>query len=61
MSLTGGFDDFFDEGDFVIDPDDLHSRETGENWDTGIAPDIFASGEQQDIFSTKNALGGSGA
>mgnify|MGYP003565084696 CR=1 FL=1 len=52
MSLMNNFDDFFNEGDFVIDPDDFYPRETGENWDTGIDPDIFTSGEQQDIFFT---------
>jgi len=51
-----GFDDFFDEGDFIIDPDDYHPRDTNESWDTGNSPDIFASGDDQDIFSTKNYL-----
>jgi hypothetical protein len=52
--MTGIFDDFFDQQDFVIDPDDLHSRENvNEDWDTGVTPDVFKSGGDQDIFSTK--------
>jgi hypothetical protein len=49
------FDDFFDEGDFLIDPDDVNSG-TGEAWDTGVQPDIFATGEAPDIFTTKDAV-----
>lgn len=51
-----GFDDFFDDGDFMIDPEENGNipDNTRENWDTGISPDIFASGERQDIFSTKS-------
>lgn len=47
------FDDLFTEEDFVLDPEDLETNPTGEKWDTGIVPDIFASGEEPDIFSTK--------
>jgi hypothetical protein len=49
----GPFDEFFDFDDFAIDPDDLDSVSQDESWDTGIEPDIFATGENQDIFSTK--------
>lgn len=53
-----GFDDFFDEGDFIItDPEDISGdlpETVGEGWDTGMNPDIFASGETPDIFSTKD-------
>lgn len=49
-----GFDDFFSDDDFLIDPDDLYPRDSDEGWDTGVSPDIFASGEPQDIFSTKD-------
>ena len=51
-----GFDDFFDlaEEDFIIDPDDYHSRDDNESWDTGIEPDIFSTGQAQDIFTTKD-------
>lgn len=51
--MDGIFDDFFDEGDFIIDPEDIESRDDIEEWDTGIDPDLFASGGDQDIFSTK--------
>jgi len=51
------FEDFFGQDDFLIDPEDLESATDvtagGESWDTGSIPDIFASGECQDIFSTK--------
>ena len=47
-------DDFFDQDDFLIDPEDIEENTSGETWDTGISPDIFASGESQDIFSTKD-------
>jgi len=46
------FDDFFQQDEFLIDPEDVVAT-TGENWDTGIQRDIFASGDIQDIFSTK--------
>lgn len=49
------FDDLFGPDDFSIDPEDLVSHDgVGEAWDTGVQPDIFASGEKQDIFSTKD-------
>lgn len=51
--MSGIFDDFFGEDDFTIDPDDLYTRDDTEGWDTGIDPDIFASGQAQDIFNTK--------
>lgn len=48
------FDDLFGDDDFVIDPDDLETvTEEKDAWDTGIDPDIFSSGEEQDIFTTK--------
>lgn len=47
------FDDFFDQDDFLIDPEDLENT-SDENWDTGVKPDIFVSGGEQDIFSTKD-------
>ena len=50
----GNFDDIFDDSDFMIDPDDLYPRESEGDWDTGIEPDVFASGEKQDLFSTKD-------
>ncbi len=46
------FDDLFTADEFLIDPEDVQAP-TGENWDTGIVPDIFASGDSQDIFNTK--------
>jgi len=46
------FDDFFDQEDFLIDPEDLENK-SDEAWDTGINPDIFTSGVEQDIFTTK--------
>lgn len=48
------FDDFFQSDEFLIDPEDLETP-SGENWDTGIQPDIFATGELPDIFTTKDA------
>ncbi len=48
------FDDFFAQDEFLIDPDDLE-LETDENWDTGIKSDIFATGQNPDIFKTKEA------
>lgn len=47
------YDDFFGDEDFLIDPEALEN-DSGENWDTGISPDICSTGEPQDIFSTKN-------
>lgn len=51
------FDDLFGPDDFVIDADDVQQvtdgNENAGSWDTGNSPDIFASGEQPDIFSTK--------
>lgn len=51
------FDDFFEDfdlgDDFNINPEDL-SPSTNEAWDTGIEPDIFGTGEEADIFSTKD-------
>ena len=49
------FDDLFSEDEFVIDPEDLELQ-TEEKWDTGITPDIFASGSAPDIFSTKGIV-----
>jgi hypothetical protein len=49
------FDDLFSEDEFVIDPDDLELQ-TEEKWDTGISPDIFASGSEPDIFNTKGIV-----
>lgn len=48
------FDDFFDQTEFLIDPDEKELQ-TDEKWDTGIPSDIFASGEPVDIFTTKDA------
>jgi hypothetical protein len=54
MSNIGGFDDFFGDDDFMIDPEDLEVERTdNESWNTGIEPDVFASGNNPDIFSTK--------
>ena len=48
------FDDFFNQDEFLIDPEDTQDLPvTTENWDTGIDADIFASGESPDIFNTK--------
>ena len=47
-------DDFFAQDEFLIDPDDLELDSTDENWDTGIKSDIFATGSNPDIFSTKD-------
>jgi hypothetical protein len=49
------FDDFFGQEEFMIDPDDLDDlpANTSENWDTGLSPDIFSSGESPDIFTTR--------
>lgn len=48
------FDDLFGSDDFLIDPEDIENLpETSEAWNTGNSPDIFASGERQDIFTTK--------
>ena len=47
------FDDFFDQNDFLIDPEEMENN-SGETFDTGIAPDIFTSGQQPDIFNTKD-------
>jgi hypothetical protein len=47
------FDDLFGPDDFVISTDDERDVVQTENWDTGNDPDIFASGEVPDIFSTK--------
>lgn len=49
------FDDFFNQEDFLIDPDDMENT-SGETFDTGIVPDIFASGQSPDIFTTKDAV-----
>lgn len=49
------YEDFFDEGDFLIDPEDVNSG-TGEAWDTGVPCDIFATGHEPDIFTTKDAV-----
>jgi len=49
------FEDFFDQEDFLIDPEDVNSG-TGETWDTGSSPDIFTSGQAPDIFTTKDAI-----
>jgi len=46
------FDDFFGDDDFLIDPEDIE-QSSEEAWNTGSQSDIFASGENQDIFSTK--------
>ena len=46
------YEDFFGQEDFLIDPEDLETENTTEPFDTGIVPDIFASGDNQDIFST---------
>lgn len=55
--MSGPFDDFFEdfkEGDFTIDSEDLEMDiQESEAFDTGIQSDIFVSGEQTDIFSTK--------
>jgi len=51
-----GFDDFFSDDDFIIDPQDVTGdlpERSGEGWDTGMDSDIFATGEMPDIFSTK--------
>lgn len=50
------FDDFFQQDEFLIDPEDIKPSEDVENWDTGNTPDIFASGQEPDIFSTKNVI-----
>ena len=47
------FDDFFDQTEFLIDPDESDIVQA-ENFDTGNAPDIFATGETPDIFTTKD-------
>jgi hypothetical protein len=47
------FDDFFNDEDFVLDPEDLQNN-SGEEWETGIEPDMFSSGETPDIWSTKD-------
>ena len=48
------FDDgLFDLDDFLIDPEDV-SGDNAETWDTGIESDIFASGSEPDIFTTKD-------
>lgn len=39
--------------DFLIDPEDVNEITVSEAWDTGNSADIFASGEQPDIFNTK--------
>jgi len=48
------WDDLFGDDDFlVVDENDLAVQSTeGDAWDTGCDPDIFASGQNQDIFST---------
>ena len=48
------FDDLFTNDDFLIDPEDEREIVQTESWDTGNSPDIFASGERPDIFSTRN-------
>ena len=49
------FDDFFQQDEFLIDPEDIQDLPaTTENWDTGNVPDIFASGDSPDIFTTKS-------
>jgi hypothetical protein len=50
------FDDFFQQDEFLIDPEDFKQSDGIENWDTGNQPDIFASGNEPDIFSTKNVV-----
>lgn len=47
------FDDLFSNDDFLIDPEDVRDVAPSENWDTGNEDDIFKSGNQPDIFSTK--------
>ena len=49
------YDDFFGQDEFLIEPDTRDSRDS-ENWDTGNSPDIFATGEASDIFSTKDVV-----
>lgn len=46
------FDDFFDQGDFVIDPEELEEEMDG-SWNTNSDSDIFATGKESDIFNTK--------
>ncbi len=49
------FDEFFGQDEFMIDPEDVKDLPANaENWDTGNTPDIFKSGENPDIFSTKD-------
>lgn len=49
------FEDLFTDDDFLIEPELDDEVENGnEPWDTGIQPDIFASGAEQDIFTTIN-------
>ena len=51
------FDDFFGENEFLIDPEDLEVQESeNEKWDTGIKSDIFATGIEPDIFTTKGCI-----
>lgn len=48
------FDDFFSQDDFLIDQEDMELEVSeSDSWDTGISPDIFATGESQDIFNTR--------
>lgn len=48
-----GFDDFLPMDDFIIDPEDVE-RDVSEDqaWNTGVPSDIFATGENQDLWST---------
>jgi hypothetical protein len=47
------FDDLFGTDDFLIDPEEVQEVIATEGWDTGNEPDIFGTGQRQDIFSTK--------
>lgn len=49
------FEDLLGADDFILDPEDIQSvAPGGEGWDSGIEPDIFASGETPDLWSTKS-------
>ena len=45
------FEDLLTDDDFLIDPE--IEEVSDENWDTGITPDIFTSGQEPDIFTTR--------
>ena len=47
------FDDFLGSEDFLILEEEDYASPDGESWDTGVAPDIYSTGQPQDIFSTK--------